>query len=67
MRTPYIYRRFWAFEIGRNSVNGGVSDFEVPRVREWPMGLRIDFHIGRAQILIALLAYRPYFDPPHRL
>ncbi len=27
----------------------------------------IENHIGRAQILTALLAYRPHLDPPHRL
>ena len=36
-------------------------------VREWPMGLKADCHIGRAQILTAFLAYRPHYDPPHRL
>ena len=67
-----IYRRFGPFEVGLYSVNGAYNYcasgiFLVPRVREWPMGLKIDYHIGRAQILTALLAYRPHSDPPYRL
>ena len=43
-----------------------MSDFLVSRVREWPMGFKIDNHIGRSQILIAVLAYRPHSDPPQK-
>ena len=31
------------------------------------MRLKIIHHIGRAQILIAILAYRPHSEPPHRV